>query len=142
MAGTILMMAKLSVHPARFRALVASLNEFAGGLLTALGLLMPLGPVLIMANMLTAGALVHFPNGFWNTKRGYEYPLLIGMAALSLGFMGAGVYSADAAIGFQVPEPQGIVIGITAALVGFAIVLASDTRVVQGIRHVRAHQGR
>ncbi len=142
LAGTTQMMVKLSVHPPKIWAIIASVNEFAGGLLTALGLLMPLGPLLIIANMLSAGVLVHFPNGFWNSKRGHEYPLMLGAAACSLGLAGAGPYSLDALLRFQIQEPRGIIVGIIAVLIGFVIMLASDTRVVQTIRQGRAHQAR
>ncbi len=136
--GSRKMMESLHLRPPMFWAVVSAVNEFAGGLLTALGLLMPLGPVLIIANMLTAIAYVHWSKGFWNSKGGLEYPLSLGLASLALGIIGAGAYSLDALVGFQVPEPQALVVGLIAVLIGFGIATLLRHRFVPASKHVTA----
>src|ERR1700682_2033228 len=94
--GTAKMMGKLNLHPSHFWGFFSGFNEFAGGLLTAAGFLMPIGPLLIIANMLVAISLVHWKNGLWNTQKGYEYPLVLAIVALALGITGVGTSAVGA----------------------------------------------
>ncbi len=119
--GTQKMMRGLNVHPSMFWAYISGLNEFVGGLLLALGFLMPLGPLMLFASMFTAVVRVHAGNGFWNTNRGYEFPLALLVNVVALGFMGAGLYSIDALIHFAAPEPATMIVGMVVVLFGFVI---------------------
>lgn len=101
------MLEHLGMRPAVFWALVAAVGEFGGGLLTAAGLLSPLGPLMIAGSMLVAIATVHWSNGFWNGKRGYEFPLQILAAAVALSLIGPGPLALDRLVGLRVPEPAG-----------------------------------
>src|SRR5512135_2042296 len=83
MKGTVGMMQHMDVHPAPFWAVVAALAEFGGGLLILFGFLWPVGPLALMAQMTIAIIKVHGPNGFWNEKRGFEFPLTL----LTVGFV-------------------------------------------------------
>src|SRR4030088_2976478 len=56
---------RLPLRPAQPWAWVASLSEFGGGLLLALGFLSPLGSLAIAGAMLAAIATVHLPRGFF-----------------------------------------------------------------------------
>lgn len=127
--GTTKMMERLHLNPPRPWAYVSALNEVVGGLLVAVGLLMPLGPIMIVANMLVAMVTVHGVNGFWNTQGGYEYNVVLGAAALALALTGAGYYSLDNALGIVLPEPQLLGLALAALVVGFAIMVLSLRRV-------------
>ena len=72
MHGTTGIFDSLGLRPARFWAVAAALAQLTGGLLVVLGLLGPIGPALLLRVMVVAGALVHRPNGFWNTSGGYR----------------------------------------------------------------------
>ena len=75
--------------------------------------------------MIVAAAVAHFKNGFFITSGGYEYNLLLGVAALSIAFTGPGAVSADALFGYA---GGGVVPGVAAlviAVVGAAGQLAS-----------------
>jgi putative oxidoreductase len=85
----------MSVRPPRLWAIVSSLNEFGGGLLLAIGLLTPLAAAVLVAQSVVIIARVHWAKGFWNTKGGYEYPLVLGAVALGLAFTGPGAWSLD-----------------------------------------------
>ncbi len=119
--GTQQMVRRLDVHPSIFWAWVSALNELVGGLLLALGFLMPLGPLMIFANMLTAIFGVHIGKGFWNTKGGVEFPLTLLVAAAAMGFAGAGIYSIDAMVGFAAPEPATMILGMFVVVIGYFV---------------------
>src|SRR5919202_1418937 len=63
----------LGLRPGRHMAAAAGLNELVGGTLIVLGLLAPLGALLIVATMVVAIATVHAAKGLWATDGGYEY---------------------------------------------------------------------
>jgi putative oxidoreductase len=104
----------LGFHPGRRHALAAGFVEIAGGLLLAIGFLTPLAAALIASVMVVAAVTVHWKNGFFITSGGYEFNLVLGVAALSLAFTGPGTLSLDHAVGFA---PAGVVWGLGAAAV-------------------------
>jgi putative oxidoreductase len=107
----------LGFTPGRRHAVLAGLTEFAGGLLLALGLFTPLAAAIVFAVMLVAGASAHLKQGFFLSRGGYEYTLILGAAGLSVAFTGPGLWSIDALLRLQ---PDGARWGAAAALVGLA----------------------
>src|ERR687887_2426054 len=71
------------------------------GLLFALGLLTPFVALGIAVVMLNAVALVHFKNGFWNGRGGYEFNLVLLTVAVAVSAAGPGRFSIDRAIGWD-----------------------------------------
>jgi putative oxidoreductase len=107
-------------RPGRALATMAGICEFGGGVLTALGLLGPIGPGLMFAVMLVAMSQ-HAANGFFAEHGGIERPLLYCAGALALACTGPGGYSLDAALGlgvFEASELAAIVIAL--AVIGAA----------------------
>jgi len=88
----------MGMKPGAFVALLAGLAEFGGGLLLALGLLTPVGGVLIALTMVIAIVKVHGANGYWSTQNGYEYNLAILAVGVALALTGGGQYALDALI--------------------------------------------
>jgi putative oxidoreductase len=86
----------MGLRPGWLWATLAVLGEIGGGLSVAFGFLTPLGAAGMVGAMVMAIFKVSWRNGFWNTNRGYEYPLLLLAAAVTLGLTGAGAYSLDA----------------------------------------------
>jgi len=99
LAGTGGFFESLGFRPGRHFAFAASLSEFVGGLLFALGFLGPVGPALILAVMLVASISVHWRNGVFAAKNGVEVPLLYAATAVGIALIGFGTYSLDAAFG-------------------------------------------
>ena len=98
--GTAGMMDNLGYRSPAIMASLAGLAEFAGGLGLALGFLTPFAALAIVVVMLNATIAVHLKNGFWNTKGGYEFPLLMISAAIGIAATGPGDASLDNALGF------------------------------------------
>jgi putative oxidoreductase len=89
--------AKLGL-PASF-ALLAGLIEFFGGLALVVGLGTRAVAALIAGMMAVAIFAVHLNNGLFWTSGGIEYPLMLGVVALSFVIRGGGRFSLDALIG-------------------------------------------
>jgi putative oxidoreductase len=100
--------------PGRRQALMAGLAETGGGLLLTLGLFTPVGAAVICSVMLVA-LTVHIKQGFFAQNGGYEYALVLGVAALSFAFTGPGSLSLDALLGNHF---SGMLWGVGALSVG------------------------
>jgi putative oxidoreductase len=82
-------------------ALLAGLAEFGGGLALTVGLATPLASFALIVVMLNAISTVHWPNGFFNGKGGFEFNLLILAAAAALAATGPGRFAIDRLIGWD-----------------------------------------
>ncbi|MCY9661090.1 DoxX family protein [Paenibacillus chondroitinus] len=85
----------IGIKPGVLMAVLAGLSEIAGGLLFAAGLWTPFAAALIIITMLVAIVKVH-NKSYWSTSNGFEYNLLLIVAALGVALIGAGDYSLDA----------------------------------------------
>ena len=81
--------------PGRIHATMAGLSELVGGLLLVVGFLTPFGAAMVVGVMIVATVTAHSAKGFFLTDGGFEYNLLIGVAALTLAFTGPGAVSID-----------------------------------------------
>ncbi len=99
----------------RRHALMAGLVETGGGFLLALGLFTPVAAALLFSVMLVAAISVHVKKGFFIISGGYEYTLVLGVAALTLAFTGPGSLSLDARFGHYL---SGTFWGMAALLAG------------------------
>ena len=139
--GTSGWMESLGLFPGRRRALAAGLAEFVGGSLLALGLLVPVSAVLIASTYLVAARTAHAGRGPWNANGGWELPMVLATVPVGLAFNGAGNWSLDNAIGWDV---SGLWWGIGAAgvaLLGAAGVLANARRMSRAARRPLGAEG-
>lgn len=100
-AGTGGFFEQLGFRPGRLFALLASVAEFGGGLLIALGFLGPIGPALAISVMIVAVVTVHWGKGLFATTNGIEVPLLYATAGVVLALTGPGAFSLDAVLGLE-----------------------------------------
>jgi putative oxidoreductase len=103
----------LGFPPGGRHALTAALGKTVGGGLLAVGLATP--AAVVVSVTLVAAVAVHLSKGFFAQNGGYEYPLVLAAAALSLAFNGPGSLSIDALLGL--PD-TGTVWGVAALLAG------------------------
>ena len=94
---------KQGFKPAWLWLCLVILGELGGGLSVALGFLTPLGAAGMFATMFMAIFKSHWKNGFWNSKRGLEFPLQLLAIGVAIGIMGPGSYSLDALFGIALP---------------------------------------
>src|SRR5437588_12744685 len=87
---------KQGYKPAWLWVFFVILGELGGGLSVALGFLTPLGAAGMFGVMFMAIFKSHWKNGFFNSKRGLEFPLQLLAIAVAIGVMGPGSYSLDA----------------------------------------------
>jgi len=85
----------LGFRPARLWTALAVGGELAAGALFILGLLTPLAGLLAIATMLVAIFKVHAPKGFFVQNGGYEYNVVLAVAALAVATIGPGALSLD-----------------------------------------------
>jgi len=95
--------------------LLAGLGETGGGLLLAVGFLTPLAAAAVISVMVVAVFSFHIQKGFFVHNGGYEYNLVLAVAALVLAFMGSGSISIDALLNYR---ESGTLWGLVALLAG------------------------
>jgi putative oxidoreductase len=125
----------LGFRPGKPMAAVAGLSEAGGGLLLALGLLTPLAGAAVVGTLLVA-ASVHFDNGVWATKGGYETALLYGILAAAIAISGPGSVSLDRALGID--DTWSVGLGIAAIALGLLSGAAVIARARWNVHHESA----
>jgi putative oxidoreductase len=122
LAATAGMLARQGFAPGRLWATAVAAAEAGGGLLLLLGLLGPVGPALIVTDLLVAMWTVHWPRGFFITKGGIEFTLVLIGTSVGLALTGFGAWSLDAVVGLVAPDWLVIVV-LALAVVAAAISL-------------------
>jgi putative oxidoreductase len=98
LAGTAGWFDGMGMKPGRFHARVAASTEMAAGLGLAAGLLTPIPAAGFVSLMFVAAWTVHRKNGFFIVKEGWEYNLVLAVAAIAIASVGAGKLSLDYAL--------------------------------------------
>ena len=136
--GTAGFVESLGWRPGQVFAGLLGVLELGAGLALALGFATPLAAGMLAAVLANAAWFVHRRNGLWNTAGGFEYPLALAAAAVSLAFPGAGRVSVDHLLGWS---PAGPGWGALAAGLGVAGLLAGATARWVSMRGSRGRSG-
>jgi putative oxidoreductase len=115
--GTGQFLESMGMRPGRFWAHAAGWSEFGGGLLTALGLLHPAGPLMTIAPMVMATTKAHAGKPIWVTSGGAELPVTNMAIAGALTLAGPGVFSLDSILGTRLGF-KGLVLMVTGLVFG------------------------
>ncbi|WP_210603795.1 DoxX family protein [Brevibacterium oceani] len=130
----------LGIEPSRIMVPFASVSEALAAILLIIGFCFPLGVAIAAAAMFVAGyALASQSGAFWNSAGGGEYPLVLAVLAIGLGFTGPGAYSLDDAISAVWHSTQ----GETSTWIGSCIIVlvaASSITTIVISRSVRRHR--
>jgi putative oxidoreductase len=113
--GTAALLESMGLQPGTPWAMAASASEFGGGVLTALGLLHPLGPFGTMGAMIMATVKAHWGKPIWANKGGAELPVIDMATALALTLTGPGRFSLDHLFGIRLPRALVVAVAIVEA---------------------------
>ena len=102
--GTANWLEGMGLEPGKPWSLAVALSEFGGGVLTALGMFHPIGPVAIVSSMSVATGTVHKDKPIWSTQGGAELAVTNIAVSTALGFAGAGKFSIDRLLGIRIPK--------------------------------------
>ena len=94
LAGTAEWLGGMGVPLPMFNAILVASSETIGGAMLILGFMTRFAAATQVIAMLVAVFMVHFSNGLTGTG-GYQWALLLGVAAFALMMDGAGRYSID-----------------------------------------------
>jgi len=123
-SGTGKYMESVGLRHGRLAAAAAGGSELIGGALLVLGLATPAAAAVLAATMLVAARTDHRGKGFWIYAGGAEYVLTNAFVVIGLAFNGAGRWSLDHAIGWDVAGLWWGVGAIAAAVSGAGSALA------------------
>lgn len=140
--GTARWFASIGFRPAKVHALMSGVVELAVGVGLIAGLFTPIACAALIGTMLVAGWAAHRPNGFFIFKDGYEYVLVVAVAAVALATFGPGIFSLDSVVGLVDYSPgldggngllggDGALIAAGGGLLGGVLLLAFGWRPVK-----------
>jgi putative oxidoreductase len=115
--------ANMGFRPVTLFTAISALAEFGGGLFLAAGLFTPLAGAVLVGQSVVIIGHIHWPNGFFNSKGGYEFPLVLAVGAVALVLIQAGAWSIDGATGFSLDANLRIAL-VIAGVIGGLISLA------------------
>jgi len=98
--GTAKWLGSSGFRPPLLMASVVAVSESSGAVF-ALGLATPFVALLMASTMVVAVGQVHWKNGFFSGKGGYEFNLTLWGAAVAVAAIGPGRFSLDRALGWD-----------------------------------------
>jgi len=139
LAGTAGFLESLGLKPGKQWAALAGAGEFGSGLLTALGLGGPIGPIAMYGPMIMAAATVHAGKPIWVTSGGAELPLVYLSNVTALAATRPRRYSLDRALGIKTPSAL-VVLTAVGVAAGIAVGLLAREQPAQN-QPVKAAKG-
>lgn len=119
--GTAGFLDQLGFPRPRALAALTGLSELVAGGLLVVGLWLPLAAAAVVGLMVNAAVTVHRQGGLWAQKGGWEYPLVLAVAATALAVTGPGRYSLAEVLEAGI---SGLATGVLAVAVGLSAAAA------------------
>jgi len=116
LAGTAWWFDSIGMRPGSMHARLAAGGELATGICITLGLLTPFAGMGIIGLMAVAVWTVHKGHGLLVVANGWEYNVVLAAIGATLATLGAGEWSLDNAIGFDVNGSAGLAIAVVGGL--------------------------
>ena len=126
LGGTAKWLGSSGFRPPLAMAVLVAASETSGVVL-AVGLVTPFAALALASTMVVAVGSVHWKNGFFSGKGGYEFNLALWSAVVAVAAIGPGRFSLDRAFGWD-DNLSGVWWGVgvlALSLAGGALVLAS-----------------
>lgn len=114
--GTARWFDSIGMRPGKVHALMAASTETGAGLMLAAGLFTPFAAAGMVGLMVVAAWTVHREHGFFIVKSGWEYNLILAVAAVAVAGIGPGRYSLDRALKIDGDLSGWFGLGISAGL--------------------------
>jgi putative oxidoreductase len=114
----------MGFRPVALFAALSVLAELVGGLMLAAGILTPAAAAVLVSQSIVMIFKVHWPHGFFSSKGGFEFPLLLAVGAVAVGVAGPGQVSLDQLIKLEptaTVRAGALVIGALGGLVSLAV---------------------
>lgn len=120
-------MEHMGFRPARYWAMASAWVELGAGIALAAGILTPFAAAALVGHSIVIILKVHWQKGFWNSKGGIEFPLVLLGGAAGILLVGPGGLSFDGLVHFGLfgeawVKLLGLIVGIA---VGAGIYLYS-----------------
>ncbi|OLT23110.1 DoxX family protein [Pseudonocardia sp. CNS-139] len=128
LAGAARWFESLGLRHGLLQAAMSATVEVVAGVGLVLGLFTPFSAAAVVGVMLVAGVVAHRRNGFFVFRDGYEYVLVLALAAVVVALAGPGALSVDAALGIVVAGSWGVLIACGLGLVGVVALLGVTYR--------------
>ena len=127
LAGTATYFESLGIRPGREWAYIAGATETTGGVLIALGLMSPVGPIIASAPMVIAWRKAHKGKPIFVNLGGAELPLTNLTIAAALAMTGPGRLSLDALLGIRTPWWMSVLV-LVATAAGVTVAMQDEIR--------------
>ncbi|MCD0452938.1 DoxX family protein [Actinocorallia sp. API 0066] len=126
LSGTARWFESIGIRPGRVHALLATVTELGAGVLLLAGLLNALATAAVVGTMVVALVANHLRNGFFIFRpgEGYEYVLMIILAACALAALGPGRWSVDHLVGLALDGPWGLLVAAGGGVGGLLLLAA------------------
>lgn len=122
-SGTARWFEGLGLRNGVLQAWLSVFTEIGAGVFLLLGVFTAFAGAAIISVMSVAGLLAHRRNGFFVFKDGYEYVLVMAVAALAVAAVGPGRVSIDHAAGIEVTGWNGMAVAAGLAVISTAALL-------------------
>ena len=109
----------MGFHPPALFAAASIGAELVAGLALALGFVTPLAADVLVAQAVAISVVAHLSKGFFSTNGGFEFPFVLGAAAMAIGLLGAGALSLDGLLQLEFAPGVRALLPLAGLLAGF-----------------------